>query len=70
MNKALRKRIGQHIRQRRESLGLSMYAIGKSTGLDASQVRQIELGQPGLSIESADAIAKALQWQLADVFKV
>ncbi len=60
-NQQLRTKIGATIRRQRAKSGLSMYRVAMLTGMDAAQVRQIELGKPGLSIEALFLIAKAIK---------
>ena len=55
---------------RRQVLGLSLEALAQSTGLHRTSIGLIERGKRGVTLESAAAIARALDLSLADVVAV
>jgi ribosome-binding protein aMBF1 (putative translation factor) len=50
---ALRQRIGQRIRLRREGMGLSQRALGDALGLSQTAVFRVEAGENALTVEGA-----------------
>lgn len=52
--------INQHIRQRRQELGLSLRELARRTELTASFLSQVERGQANTSLDSLHRIAEAL----------
>jgi transcriptional regulator with XRE-family HTH domain len=54
------------LKERRKSLGLTIYDIAKSTNVSHSTVSRVENGIQGVSIESAQGMAKAYNLSLGD----
>lgn len=55
-----RKKIGEQVRQRRESLGMTQAALSERTGLDRANISKIEGGRYNVSIDILSRIAEAL----------
>ncbi len=58
---ALRQRIGQRIRERREAMQISQAALAAACGIDRTRLSRIETGKGGMSAESAAVLATALE---------
>ena len=59
--------IGERIRDRRQSKGLTMEELGKEIGTTAATISRYELGQRNVSLEVLNNIATALEidlWEL------
>ncbi|HAD80972.1 MAG: hypothetical protein A2509_02025 [Candidatus Edwardsbacteria bacterium RIFOXYD12_FULL_50_11] len=62
------KILGQKIRYLRKAKGFTQEKLAELSGLDNTYIGAIERGQRNPSIESAQAIAKALNISLKDLF--
>jgi transcriptional regulator with XRE-family HTH domain len=60
----LTKAIGDAIRQRRESIGLSQEALAALSGLSRTYVGEVERGDVAATITTLDKLAKGLNWTL------
>lgn len=56
-----RKKIGEQIRQRRESLGMTQAELSERTGLDRANISKIEGGRYNVSVDLLGRIAGALK---------
>jgi transcriptional regulator with XRE-family HTH domain len=65
---ALREQVGQAIRDRRKSLGLTLADLAKRTNVSLGYLSQIELGKNSASIETLYRIALGLRLRVADLF--
>ena len=59
-----RKKIGEQVRQRRESLGMTQSALSQRTGLDRANISKIEGGRYNVSIDILSRIAVALKCEI------
>ena len=59
--------IGEKLRAARQTLGLSLRALGEQTGFSASFLSQVELGQTMPSLGSLQRIAEALGLTVANL---
>jgi transcriptional regulator with XRE-family HTH domain len=50
----------QAIKDRMKSLGLTAYAAGKMSGMSPTMIQRFLNGQRGLTLKTADKLAKAL----------
>lgn len=66
---ALREQIGNAIRERRKSLGLTLAELAKRTNVSLGYLSQIELGKNSASIETLYRIALGLRIRVADLFQ-
>jgi len=66
---ALREQIGNAIRERRKSLGLTLADLAKRTNVSLGYLSQIELGKNSASIETLYRIALGLRIRVADLFQ-
>ena len=58
----------QHIKNRRNSLGLTQKQVAEQGDISLSYYTEIELGKKRLNEKTAKGIARALGWTVADVF--
>lgn len=56
-----RKRIGDQIRIRRESMGMTQSGLSELTGLDRANVSKIEGGRYNVSVDILGRIAEVLR---------
>jgi len=66
---ALREHLGNAIRERRKSLGLTLADMAKRTGVSLGYLSQIELGKNSASIETLYRIALGLRIRIAELFQ-
>ncbi len=66
---ALREQLGNAIRERRKSLGLTLAEMAKRTNVSLGYLSQIELGKNSASIETLYRIALGLRVRVADLFQ-
>lgn len=62
-----RRALGEAIRQRRESQGLSQDRLAKMVGSSKSHIWRIETGRVGVGIDDLARIADALGTQVRDL---
>ena len=62
-----RRALGEAIRQRRESQGLSQASLAKMVGSSKSHIWRIEKGHVGVGIDDLARIAAALDTQVRDL---
>jgi transcriptional regulator with XRE-family HTH domain len=61
--------VGATIRRRREAKKLSVHALGRMVGMDASLLSKVERGMVQTTIERYEAIANALGVPLSRLFQ-
>jgi DNA-binding NtrC family response regulator len=66
---ALKEALGQVIRERRKSLGLTLAQMAQRTGVSLGYLSQIELGKNSASIETLYRISLGLGVKMADLFQ-
>ena len=66
---ALREALGNVIRERRKSLGLTLAQMAQRTGVSLGYLSQIELGKNSASIETLYRISLGLGMKMADLFQ-
>lgn len=64
----VKKRIGQQIKNIRETKGLSQKDLSYLADLDRSYIASVERGQRNISIINIEKIAKALKISLKEFF--
>ena len=62
-----RRALGEAVRQRRESQGLSQDRLAKMVGSSKSHIWRIETGRVGVGIDDLARIADALGTQVRDL---
>lgn len=60
--------LGEKIRKIRRDMGITQENLGEEVGLTPATISRIEGGSRGLSIERLEAIAKALDISMAELF--
>jgi CheY-like chemotaxis protein len=65
---ALREALGQAIRERRKTLGLTLAQMAQRTGVSLGYLSQIELGKNSASIETLYRISLGLGLKMSDLF--
>ena len=60
--------LGEKIRKIRRDMGITQENLGEEVGLTPATISRIEGGSRGLSIERLEAIAKALDVSMAELF--
>jgi len=65
----LRRSFAANLRREREALGLSQQALANLAGLHRTYVGSVERGERNISIDSAEALARALGVEAADLMK-
>lgn len=68
MDKVLKK-LGERIRELRKWRGLSQEKLAAKAGLHFTYIGDIERGKRNVAIENVSKIAKALEIELADLFR-
>jgi DNA-binding NtrC family response regulator len=66
---ALRESLGQVIRERRKSLGLTLAQLAQRTGVSLGYLSQIELGKNSASIETLYRVSLGLNLKMSDLFQ-
>lgn len=66
---ALRESLGNVIRERRKTLGLTLSQMAQRTGVSLGYLSQIELGKNSASIETLYRISLGLGIKMADLFQ-
>jgi transcriptional regulator with XRE-family HTH domain len=66
---ALKKRIGQRIRQRRSELKLSQEEVAFKAGISPTYLSQLEGGLRNPSLETLHSLSSALQLDLSELVK-
>ena len=69
-NEALIKAFGKHVRELRNSQGLTMEQLAALAGIDYRQLSYIELGQVNITISSIYALAKAFNISISELLKL
>ena len=69
MSKDICKIFGKNLHKLRIEKGLSQEALGFELGLDKSTIGKYELARRCINLRLADALAKALGVELADMLK-
>ena len=67
--KPIGKRVGLRIRVRRTELELSQWDLANALGLSQGQISHIENGARSVSLETLEAVARALQCEPADLLR-
>ena len=65
----LRESLGNAIRERRKSLGLTLSEMAKRTGVSLGYLSQIELGKNSASIETLYRIGLGLGMKMSELFE-
>jgi transcriptional regulator with XRE-family HTH domain len=65
----LRRSFAANLRREREALGLSQQALANLAGLHRTYVGSVERGERNISIDSVEALARALGVEAADLMK-
>ena len=68
-NEALLKAFGKNLKKLREKKGLTQEALANDADIPINQVGRIERGEINTTISTANAIAKALNVALLDIFR-
>ena len=68
-NKALLKVFGKNLKKLREEKGLTQEALANDADIPINQIGRIERGEINTTISTANAIAKALNLELWDLFR-
>jgi len=63
----LKQRLGELVRARRRVLGLSQEELGLRIGADQAYMSRIEGGRINLTLDTIDALAKALETDAASL---
>ncbi len=66
--KSTKQMLGSRIKELRKSKGLSQDRLSEEIGIDPKHLSRIELGKSFPYMETLEAIAKALQVDLKDLF--
>jgi transcriptional regulator with XRE-family HTH domain len=66
---ALRESLGNAIRERRKSLGLTLANVSDRTNISLGYLSQIELGKNSASIETLYRICLALGMKMSELFQ-
>ena len=61
------KKVGQNIREIRESKGFSQEALAMAAGLDRSYMGSVERGERNVSVLNLDKIAQAMSVKVKDL---
>jgi transcriptional regulator with XRE-family HTH domain len=67
MAKRTKAVIGDRVRERREALGITQVALGKTLGIEQSNVSAIERGRAGVSLDRLIRLAEILECSLDDL---
>ena len=65
----LRRSFAANLRREREALGLSQQALANLAGRHRTYVGSVERGERNISIDSFEALARALGVEAADLMK-
>ena len=65
----LRRSFAANLRREREALGLSQQALANLAGLHRTYVGSVERGERNISIDSVEALTRALGVEAADLMK-
>lgn len=68
MNKEIRSKLGERIRELRKSAGFTQEKFGGKTGLSYKYIGELERGQVNVSLNSIVKIAEALGVKVGDLF--
>jgi transcriptional regulator with XRE-family HTH domain len=68
-NRKLLMALGKRVRKLREEKGISMRHLAADANIEYSQIAKIETGKINTTVTTADAIARALNIALEDLFK-
>jgi transcriptional regulator with XRE-family HTH domain len=66
---AIRKRVAELLRKRREALGLSMNVVAQRSGLSQQMVSYVERGMRNPTLETLLRICDVLETPLEDVIR-
>jgi transcriptional regulator with XRE-family HTH domain len=66
---ALREALGNVIRERRKTLGMTLQQVSNKTDVSLGYLSQIELGKNSASIETLYRISLALNVKMAELFQ-
>lgn len=69
LEQRLNREIGQQIRTRRSSTGLTLRQVANRTGLSISLISQIELGKSAASVSTLYKLSRALHVQVGHFFE-
>ncbi len=69
LEQRLNREIGQQIRNRRASTGLTLRQVANRTGLSISLISQIELGKSAASVSTLYKLSRALHVQVGHFFE-
>lgn len=61
--------VGESIRRRREARGISVHALGRIVGMDASLLSKVERGVVETTLDRYGLIAAALDVPLSSLFR-
>ncbi len=67
--KNIQKRLGQRIRDHRNSLGLSQEKFALLIGMDRTYLASVETGNRNISIVNLEKISKGLNISLSQLFE-
>ena len=68
MDRAIKIRLGQTVREFRKQRGLTQAQLGRAAGVTVSQISNIETGHTPPSLDTRVRIARALRVPLPDMF--
>lgn len=68
MNKNTKELLGLRIRELRKSKGLNQDQLSEKIGIDPKHLSRVELGKSFPYMETLEAVAKALEVEIRDLF--
>lgn len=68
-NQKLLTAFGLHVRELRQSKGMTLEELAYACDIELSQVHRIEKGKTNLSLSTLDAIAKGLEISIGELLK-
>ncbi len=66
----IRERFGFAVKSRREALGLTQEDLADKAGIHRTYLSDVERGTRNLSLVNIERLAKALSWQLSELFEM
>lgn len=69
MGKNIQTALGAHIRKLRKAQAWSQERLAESSGMHWTYIGQVERGERNLTLQSIQAIAKALNLKISELFR-
>lgn len=66
----IRERFGYAVKTRRDALGLTQEDLADKAGIHRTYLSDVERGTRNLSLVNIERLAKALSWQLSELFEM